>query len=87
MTHKYVADLFSGKGGVAKACRQLGLRTKEWEVDAGEIFDLVRLPVRQKLKQDIRRGRVVSVMLAPPCMSFSAARGRTSVIRDKDLPW
>ena len=87
MTHKYVADLFSGKGGVAKSCRQLGLRTREWELDAGEIFDLVRLPVRQKLKQDIRRGRVVSVMLAPPCMSFSAARDRTSVIRDKDLPW
>ena len=87
MTHKYVADLFSGRGGVAKACRQLGLRTREWELDAGEVFDLVRLPVRQKLKQDIRQGRVVSVMLAPPCMSFSAARDRTSVIRDKDLPW
>ena len=32
---QYVADLFAGKGGVAKACRQLGYRTKEWELSRG----------------------------------------------------
>ena len=36
---------------------------------------------------DIRAGRAVAGMLAPPCSSFSCARDRTAVIRTREEPW
>ena len=84
---QYVADLFSGHGGVAKQCRQLGYITREWELARGIQFDLTKPAALRKLKQDINRCLVLAAMLAPPCSSFSVARDRTCVIRTKEHPW
>ena len=84
---QYVADLFSGHGGVAKQCRRLGYMTREWELAHDNQFDLTKPSVLRKLKQDIDRSQVIAAMLAPPCSSFSVARDRTCVIRTKDFPW
>lgn len=84
---QYVADLFAGKGGVAKACRQLGYRAKEWELSRGPQFDLTKRSVLRQLRLDVQQGLILAAMLAPPCSSFSIARDRTAVIRTRDHPW
>lgn len=84
---QYVADLFSGVGGVAKAARALGFSAREWELLHGDNSDLTRPCVLYKLEQDIKNGKVLAAMLAPPCSSFSPARDRTCVIRSKEFPY
>ena len=84
---KYIADLFAGKGGVAHQCRRLGYKAKEWELERGIQYDLTSRKVRRRLISDIKRGRVLGAMLAPPCTTFSIARNRTKVIRSRDYPW
>ena len=84
---QYVADLFSGNGGVALACRKLGFATAEWDIRHGHQCDLTCRKVLRKLRLDIKSGRVLAAMLAPPCNSFSVARDRMKVIRTRDFPW
>lgn len=84
---KYVADLFAGEGGVAHQCRRLGYKAKEWELDRGLQFDLTNRKVLRKLIGDVKKGRVLAAMLAPPCTTFSIARDRTKVIRSREYPW
>ena len=83
----YVADFFSGHGGVARAVRKLGFSTREWEIEHGTGSDLTRKPVLLKIRDDIFRGSVIAAMLAPPCTSFTRARDRTSIIRTSEQPW
>lgn len=83
----YVADLFSGHGGVARAMRAAGFTCRERELLKGPDNDLTNPCVVSKLFSDIHKGRVLGAMLAPPCSSFSPARDRTSVIRNKQYPW
>ena len=83
----YVADFFSGHGGVARAVRQRGFATREWELAHGGHCDLTHPAVLFKVKQDIADKKVVvSAMLAPPWSSFSMAHDRTGVIRTKEHP-
>ena len=84
---QYVADLFSGSGGASLACRRLGFATAEWDIRHGHQCDLTSRKVLRKLRLDIKSGKVLAAMLAPPCNSFSVARDRTKVIRTQDLPW
>lgn len=84
---QYVADFFAGVGGVARACRKLGYRAKEWEISRGSEFDLTRWQVLRVIQQDILSGLVLCAMLAPPRSSFSVARDRTAVIRTPQFPW
>ena len=83
----YVMDLFSGNGGVAHACRRLGFHAKEWDIRWGPQHDLTSSQVVRRIIREIRKGRVGAVMMAPVCTSFSVARDRTKVIRNKDHPW
>lgn len=83
----YFADLFAGTGGVSRAVQKLGFSAREWELVHGENHDLTKPLVQYKLKSDIDRGLVLAAMLAPPCSSFSQARDRTMVIRDRGHPW
>ena len=83
----YVADLFSGKGGVANACEALGFRANRWDIRHGHQCDLTNRRVLRKLEIDIHKGRIIAMMMAPPCDSFSVARDRTKVIRSKEFPW
>ena len=84
---KYVADLFAGSGRVSQAIRAAGFNSREWEVLKDAEGDLTRPAVLQSIKFDIEKRHVVAAMLAPPCSSFSVARGRTLVVRDKSHPW
>lgn len=84
---RYVMDLFSGEGGVAKACVQLGFKAKMWDLVHGADHDLTCPQVKKRLKSEIRQNRVLAVMMAPVCTSFSVARDRTKVIRTKRNPW
>ena len=84
---EYIADVFSGDGGVSKAIRCLGFNAKEIEILHGTDSDLTRPVVRHRLKQDSKNNNLIAVMFAPPCSSFSPARDRTSVIRTKQQPW
>lgn len=76
---RYVADLFSGEGGVALTCERLGFASCEWDIRHGHQCDLTSRAVLRKLKCDVKAGKVLAVMLAPPCSSFSVARDRTKL--------
>lgn len=84
---RYLADLFSGVGGVAKATRAQGFAAKEWELLHGPDYDLTRPVVVDRILQDIKGKQILAVMLAPPCSSWSVARDRTAVIRTPQEPW
>lgn len=83
----YVADFFAGSGGVSRAVRKLGFKTRDWEIEKGAAYDLTKPSVIRKILDDIRRGKIIAAMFAPPCSSFSRARDRTRVIRTKDYPF
>ena len=59
----------------------------QWELDRGEEFNLTSPAVIKQVLSEIRSGRVLAVMMAPPCSSFSIARHRTKVIRSRQRPW
>ena len=83
----YIADLFSGSGGVSAACERLGFVSREWDVRLGSQCDLTNRKILNCLKRDIKAGRVLAVMLSPPCESFSVGRDRIRAIRSRDWPW
>ena len=83
----YLADLFSGHGGVSKAVRKMGFSAREWELLKGDEHDLTNPLVVFKVCEDVRKGKILAAMMAPPCSSFSRARDRTSVIRNRQHPW
>ena len=84
---QYVGDVFSGSGRVSRSVRAAGFSSREWEILKGPDGDLTRPSVLQSIKFDIDKKRLVAAMLAPPCSSFSVARDRTMVIRNKEYPW
>ena len=84
---RYVADLFSGDGGVARQIRRLGFCAKEWDINHGPQFDLTIPRVLKRLLSDIHHGRILAMMMAPPCTTFSVARDRTKIIRSRRFPW
>ena len=83
----YVMDLFAGEAGVSRACEDLGFKAKFWDLRYGVSHDLTKKSTLQKIRREIKRGRVLACMLAPVCTSFSVARDRTKVIRNRDYPW
>ena len=83
----YFADFFSGVGGVSRAIRTLGFRTREWELNSGGHCDLTDRSVLMKIREDIFALLILGAMLAPPCSSFSPARDRTMVVRNRQYPW
>ena len=83
----YVMDLFAGEAGVSRACEALGFRAKFWDLRYGVSHDLTKKSTLLKIRSEIKRGRVLACMLAPVCTSFSVARDRTKVIRNRDYPW
>ena len=65
---------------------QRGIPGRRWELKDGACGDITSPAALGQLLADIRAGRCVGVMLAPPCRSFSRARDRTRVIRSREFP-
>lgn len=80
-------DLFAGEAGVSKAAERLGYRAKFWDIIHGINHDLTRGAVKKRIFRELRRGKVLAVMMAPVCTSFSVARDRTQVIRNRQFPY
>jgi hypothetical protein len=80
---KYFAGFFSGRGGVAVAARRLAFPAREFELRRGPQSDFTNPKVIRSLFADARIGKVLGAMLAPLCGTFSVARDRTSVIRNR----
>ena len=80
-------DLFSGTGGVSRACRQLGVAARNWELSDGVKYDLTSPGVLRAVKQEIRGGHVLAASLGPPCGSFGPAGNRRKAIRSATFPW
>ena len=66
----YVADVFSGRGGVALACERIGFVSRQWDIRLGHQCDLTSRNVLYRLKCDIRSGKVLAMMMAPPRQFF-----------------
>ena len=84
---RYFLDCFSGKGGVSRAVRQLYFATREYEISVDRAYDLTRRANLKVIHKDIEKRKVLAAMLAPPCESWTPARDRTCVIRNKSFPW
>lgn len=83
----YVMDLFAGEAGVTKACIAMGFKAKFWDLRYGAHHDLTKKATLQRIRKEIKGGKVIACMLAPVCTSFSVARDRTKVIRNREYPW
>lgn len=77
----------SGAGGVAHQVRRLGFCAKEWDIEHGNRFDLMKPTVVKRLLKDIAAGRILAATLSPPDTSFSTARDRAKVLRSEQFPW
>ena len=80
-------DVFSGTRGVSKAVRRLGYMAKFWDIEHRPSHDLTNKQVVNRILSEIRKGCVMACMLGPVCTSFSVARDRTKVIRNRRFPW
>ena len=80
-------DLFSGSGGLSRACRRLGVPSRCWDLAAGEQYDLTKPRVLRTVIEEIRCGRVLAVALWPPCGSFGPAGNRRKAIRSAESAW
>lgn len=78
-----VLTLLNSQGGVGKCVTQLGYAVRSWDIRHGQGGDLTKRVVATIVK-DVSH-LVFAAMLAPPCSSFSVARDRTSVSRDKQF--
>lgn len=76
-----MADLFSGRGGDTRRCHAQGFRAKECGLGGGVAFDLTRSRIRGRAVSEIRAGRLIGAVLAPPC----ALRGPAGNLRVQ--PW
>ena len=83
----YFADFFAGKGGVARAVRSCGFSSREWELLKGAGNDLTCPKVVHKVLSDVDADILLGAMFAPPCSSYSPARDRTMVVRNREFPW
>ena len=79
----YIADLFSGTGGIARAARRSGWPSRVWDTKNGAAGDLLRRKVLKDFEQDVAAGRVLGAVLGPPCSSFSRAFQRVTKWRDE----
>lgn len=80
-------DLFGGNGEVAKACERLGYRAKVWDPALGPHHDLTDPGVVKRLVREVKRGRVLAIMMAPGAASFSRAKDREHPTRTLRFPW
>ena len=64
-----------------------GSMQKKMGTQPGPQYDLTSPAVENQLHRGIEKGQVIAAMLAPPCSTFSPARDRTSVIRNRAYPW
>ena len=83
----FLADFFSGDGGVAKAARRLGVDARCWGTRNGDAFDLTKASVQRRARQDVAAGCLRAAMLAPPCTSFGSAGNRSFPARSAERPW
>ena len=86
-SRKYFLDLFAGEAGVSKAVQKLGYSARVFDIKNGLEQDLTSRKVQNRIIREIKRKRIFAVMLAPVCTSFSVARDRTKVIRNRQYPW
>ena len=83
----FFLDLFAGEGGVAGKWRKLGFKVFEYDVIHGPSYDLTAPALQARILNAMRTKQVLGVMMATPCTSFSVARDRTAVIRNRKFPW
>ena len=65
----------------------MGVPVRFWDTLHGPGGDLTRRPVVRGLCSDIAAGRVLAVMLAPPCGPWTTAADRVGAIRSASQPW
>ena len=81
-------EFFCGSGGIWKAWRQLGCQSVGVDVTRSAADDLLVPARRLYWLREAREGRVAGAFFAPPCSSFSLARGRGGrCIRSALRPW
>ena len=80
-------ELFAGRGGVGRAVAKRGVRVAAWELAEDPSLDVAAPENLRRIKRDMFAGRVVCVMLAPPCSSWSALRQLHHPLRSSAQPW
>ena len=64
-------DICSGHGGVSRSVRRFGFQSKFWDVRHGEAHDITNPYVLGRIISEIKKGRVLSCMLSPPCIRYA----------------
>ena len=83
----YFLDLFAGEAGVSRALDREGFQCFAYDVLYGPDGDLSKTHVQNRIKSCIFSGKVLGVLIAPVCSSFSTAMNRVVVLRTKEYPW
>ncbi|CAK0829423.1 unnamed protein product, partial [Prorocentrum cordatum] len=83
----YLADSFSGMGGVGRAAMASGVPVRFRGPQRGSAGDLTQRSVWRGLSSDIAKGRVLAATLALPRGPWTAAADRVGAIRSASMPW
>ena len=87
LKHRYVADLFGGRGGVGDSCCKLGVAARVWDLEKGEEFDLTRASVCGGFRRDVADNKVIAGMIATPCRTWGPGGNRSFKLRSRLEPW
>ena len=74
-------DICGGAGRAVAALRKLGFRSKIVNARYGALHGITN-----KSLSDLRQGRVLGRMLAPPCNTFSIAMKLFHMLRSRECP-
>ena len=81
---RFLLDVFAGCGAVAKAARWEGFMALE--VDIAHGYDMLSGVLVQNLVAAVKQKRVLCIMFAPPCLTFTVARCSGDPLRSSALP-
>ena len=74
LSGKRFAEIFSGKGHLARAFASEGIESEEWDILHGNHADFTNPAVVERFRSRIKRGIYFAVSFGLPCTSWSIAR-------------
>ena len=85
---RFVADTFCGVGKVGRSVERRGFGARFYDILIDPLEgDMTREKNIRYLVSCANTGKLIGIMLAPVCSSWSQARHRTNVIRSYESPW
>ncbi|CAK0834484.1 unnamed protein product, partial [Prorocentrum cordatum] len=83
---RYFVDVFRGKGGCGRSAKLAGFPARFFDFVNGAKGDELRPEVMNGQIADMQAGKVLGMVMGPPCATFSVAEHRSKTLRAQEFP-